>query len=490
MKKRTLLLSAIAIVATVAILFSACRKINDYTELGGDLLPPIDNVNTFDTSLTVELYNDTFTLALDSEVTTRSDEHFLGQINSDPFFGKTDARLFLELKNPYYGTYPFARKDSIILDSVVMVLNSVEVYGDTMVPQIFKVYEITGTAFDEDSNYLIRKENFTYNTFAPLNQFPITPTIPASLNDSVRVFLDTTSHQLRIKLDTNFARRLINYDTTDGYKNDSIFRTRFKGFAIRSEGLGEALVGINLNSINTKLAFYYSAPKKAGGGRDTVVSYFYFTPDCGEANYVKRDYGSSPVALAAGSPLPATIGYIQKTPGTFANVKIPALAGLSNRIVHRAELIVEQIYHPSDDIFPPPDRLYLDAADPTISAFYKFRTIPYSQDISTISGFDFVNFGVNPLNAKDPGGTTIKQWKFNLSRYVQHIVNGTQTSYDLRLYAPLTLKGRARIVGTTVETDVYPSTYVNGAMAIGRIRVGGGNHPTQKMRLRIVFSKL
>ena len=24
--------------------------------------------------------------------------HFLGQINSDPFFGKTDAKIFLELK--------------------------------------------------------------------------------------------------------------------------------------------------------------------------------------------------------------------------------------------------------------------------------------------------------------------------------------------------------------------------------------------------------
>ena len=43
--------------------------------------------------------------------------------------------------------------------------------------------------------------------------------------------------------------------------------------------------------------------------------------------------------------------------------KYPTLAGLSNRVVHRAELIVEQVYDISDTIFPPTN-LYLDAYDP------------------------------------------------------------------------------------------------------------------------------
>ena len=37
--------------STVAIVFSACRKINEATELGGGLIPPVDNINTFDTYL-------------------------------------------------------------------------------------------------------------------------------------------------------------------------------------------------------------------------------------------------------------------------------------------------------------------------------------------------------------------------------------------------------------------------------------------------------
>lgn len=53
----------IATVTAVAILFSGCRKINDATTLGDGLIPPVDNITTFETFLPVEsdnlLYNDT-----------------------------------------------------------------------------------------------------------------------------------------------------------------------------------------------------------------------------------------------------------------------------------------------------------------------------------------------------------------------------------------------------------------------------------------------
>ena len=34
--------------------------------------------------------------------------------------------------------------------------------------------------------------------------------------------------------------------------------------------------------------------------------------------------------------------YIQTSPGSYATLKIPGLTGLSNRIIHRAELIMDQ----------------------------------------------------------------------------------------------------------------------------------------------------
>src|SRR5690606_26329893 len=87
--------------------FSSCKKINEATDLGGGLIPPIDNINTFDTIITVEAFNDIFPftgnpLLDDSARTSRTDEQFLGVISNDPFFGRTDARMFFEMKPPYY----------------------------------------------------------------------------------------------------------------------------------------------------------------------------------------------------------------------------------------------------------------------------------------------------------------------------------------------------------------------------------------------------
>src|SRR5690348_18347323 len=81
---------------------SSCRKINEATELGGDLIPAVDNINTFDTTISVEATNGIFDLLHDSLRLSRNEEHWLGKITNDPIFGATDARLFLELKPQFY----------------------------------------------------------------------------------------------------------------------------------------------------------------------------------------------------------------------------------------------------------------------------------------------------------------------------------------------------------------------------------------------------
>lgn len=444
----------------------------------------MDNITTFDTSLSVQAFNDTFGLANDSQYLSRSAEHFLGLINTDPFFGKTDARMFFELKPALYGTYPFARKDSVKIDSIVLVLNYLETYGDTNTAQQIKVYELDqSNNFRSDSAYLIRKENFTYSG-APLSlsgQF----FFPRNLDDSIKAFRDTTTRQLRIKLDTNFARRLFNYDTSNAYKTDSIFRANFKGFALRSEGPGNAIMGFDFGGANTKLAIYYNHPKVGGGGRDTTVYYFFFTSLSAAAQYVKRDY-INPMLGTVGDAVQDQVVYLQGSPGTFAKVKIPDLGTLSNRLIHRAELIVEQLYDINDSTFYAPEVLYLDASDPSITSNYKYRTIPY--DLAyTPSGFDFRSLGCLPVYAKDALGNPIKTWRFNISRYVQHVLTHTQSLYDLRLSAPFTLN---ESYGIPPGTDVIYPMFLNPTVAKGRIRVGGGNHATQRMRLRLIYSKL
>ncbi len=494
MKKLQLAFPLGAIIISILVLFS-CSKINESTTLGEGLIPPIDNIYTFDTVLDVQVFNDTFSILNDSATYTSGSHHYLGMVSNDPIFGKTDARMYLQLK-PSYFPFSFSGKpDSLHIDSVVLVLEYVDTYGDSVIPQQINVYEVAqssnfhyDTIYTRQKGYRIRDNDIQYAGL--LGSRTVQPML---LNDSVKVFQDTTVNQLRIRLDDNFGARLLSYDSTSGsmgaYKNDSAFNIRFKGFALESAS-GNSLVGINLNGTNTKLAVYYrddngDAPIAKW---DTLVTYFNFTSLSASAQYVNRDYSGTAVELAAGQTAPADIAYIQNTPGTYARIKIPGLAGLNNRIVHRAELIMEQVYDISDSLFTAPTGLFLDAYDPAVS---KYRTIPYDFQIDYTSAPNFSALGVYHFWKKDLFGNPIREWRFNISRYVQNVVNDTEPVYDLRVHSPYSVVDLYR-VGRVGNPSSNYNISINSTAAKGRVRLHGGGDSSnpQRMRLRVVYSKL
>lgn len=480
------------------LIFSSCKKINEATDLGGGLIPPIDNINTFDTTLTVEAYNDLFTfsgfpLTDDSTRYTSGDEHFLGLISNDPFFGKTDARIFLELKPSFY-KYTFRNiphPDSLKIDSVVLVLDYVETYGDTTIPQTVEVREIT-SEFRYDTAYLVRENNLTTSTLLGSTTFT-----PHTLNDSSYARWDTSKNQFRIRLNNSFGERLLMYDTAganNAYSSDSAFRSKFKGFALQSVSGGNAIMGFNLRGGNTKLAIYYSYARGSAAqpnNYDTTVAYFSFAANglSASANYIQRDYSGTPLLAAQGGTEPDPIVYIQATPGSFATIKIPHLGSLNNRVIHRAELIAEQVYDISDSTFPPPPFLYLDAFDTEMN---KYRTVPYDVLFTSATSLNLGSFGISPYVSIDELGNTIRTWKFNLSRYVQHVVNDTEEVYDLRLFSPLYVIDQYKPTSNSVATPQPIS--INPTIGKGRIRLAGntgvGDTNPRRMRLRIIYSKL
>jgi hypothetical protein len=474
-KNRYLILTAGPILFITFFFLSSCKKINEPTELGNDLIPAVDNVTTFDTTLSVETYNDLFTILNDSTRSSTANEHFLGEITNDPLFGKTEASLFLELKPNVYPFQFAAVKDSLHIDSVVLVLSYKGAYGDSVAPHNVNVFEIDpANNFRFDTSYLIRERPFASQ--GPLLGI-LNNVIPWRLQDSVHLFQEDANNQLRIKLNNSFGQRLLNYDTTV-YKTDSAFKISFKGFEITATG-GNSLLGFQLSDTNTKLAIYY----RFTSNDQAAVTYFRSTGLSASANYVKRDYSGSQLSSYQGGVTPDNLVFIQNTPGSFATLKIPALRGLNNRIIHRAELIVEQVSDPSDGIFTPPEFLYLDAYD---SAQSKFRTIPFDVAIDASGNLNFQSFGMVGKNTIDGSGNPIAIWRFNLSRYVQHVVAQNLPVYDLRLHTPYFTYNLYK-TGTT-DTELFIP--VNTNYAVGRVRVGGGNHPTQRMRLHIIYSKI
>jgi hypothetical protein len=500
--KRTLYVSIGLIAVAMVLIIASCRKINMATDLAQGLIPPVDHIRTFDTTLEIETYSNIF--LTDTLKTSSSLEQVLGRIDNDPIFGKTDARMYFQIGPPSDKYYFPNTSPHLYLDSAVLIVTFVNSYGDSSVPQTINVSEISQSAgFTWDSLYDIRNNNF------PISNFLGSATVvPHTLNDSLYMGNDTTKSalNLRIKLNDNFGRRLLDYDSTNAYISDSTFKEYFKGFALQSTG-GNALMGFDLSGSGLQLYYRYDV-KDSIDKMDTTTAFFSFSSSYDAvANYIGRDYSATQIPAISNDNVADQMVYIQNNPGTYALLKIPGLAGMNNCIVHLAELQAEQIYDP-DTIFTAPN-LFLDAKSDDPQADTSVFHIPFifNEYIDNSSGYYQITsdglflFGSMPHTKEDLYGNKINYWRFNLTRYVQNIVNQRKPVYDMRLYAKPGITLYDTLVGSGGSTAPialsallnYYSSSSGSSLPIvgkGRVRLGGGLHPTQKMKLRIVYSKI
>ncbi len=498
-------LIALAVCTALFTATVSCNKLNVPTGLGQDLIPSVDNIETFETALDVQTYNGVFDPTKDTFRMEYTYPHVLGMVDQDPVFGKTDSRIFLQVSP---GTYPFKnRPGSTFLDSVILVLTHRYTYGDTLLPQTVQVSEMElSNDFRYDTSYQLNK---LFTTKNPMGTKIFTPN---SLKDTIFVFNypDTikVAHQLRIRIDNDYGNRILAFDST-GIKNyDSVFRTLFKGLAIRSVSGGKTLLGFPLidasNSSNdfayVALYYRYVNPNDKNDMDTTVVNYPFYNYrrnilKNANANYIHRDYGGTQVTAGAGDEVEDPVVYIQNNPGTYTKIKVPGLANLKNCVVHLAELKMEGIYDPSDTLFFPSPNVFLDVYDPKAG---EYKLMPYdlgyggTNIVSNYKGFYSGGSPNYPYYYKfDPFKNQVKELRFNMTRYVQHIVSNNMSIYDMRLYAPSAVSLKLGDEDPVVTNKFsIPQSYFLGFPGFGRYRIGGGNHPTQKMKLRIVYSKL
>lgn len=468
--KKFSLAFVLLILSSVSLLFS-CKKINEATTLGGDLIPAVDNVNTFEVFLDAQTSNH---LAVDSTKVLYSDALALGDIN-DPEFGPTHAGFDFNVTPATTGSYPFLVTDSLQIDSVVLSLSYSGSYGDTNSMQTVRVFEI-------DPNTNFRADTF-YRYTDPASDFATAGTelgsasfFPRDLNDSVTVTRpkDTSKvvNVLRIRFhDNSLGERFAQYDTTNsskgGFRSDSIFRTLFKGLAVKADNGGNALSYYNLADVtNTRLIVYFRAIKN---GDTTWSSVNFIHSVNGQSNYIQRQFSSN---LSTGG---SDQVYIQGAPGSYASIVIPGLDAMSNKVIHRAEIIATRIPSQSDNIFTPPSRLLLDRISGDSSYLFE-KDLVLGNDGSI--GYDLF------------GGTLASNnlYRFNITRYVQSIVTRHQRNDTLRIWAPM----RAYEFASNQAGGSYIQIPVNNRIAWGRVVLAGGNYadPNARLRLRIVYSNL
>lgn len=483
---------------TGVILFSmvACTKIST-TELGSGLIPTVDGVNTFDTTLEIITEN-----VIESD-TTRVYKFYaqaLGVISNDPVFGKTSANLYFQLMPAYFPFDLTGTSDSINVDSAVLVLSCRGFYGDSTIPLKINVEEIsTNTPLDPYKDYPANHPSLF--TFSSVGSIANTKEVDIRrIGDSVYNRFEASNYQIRIRLHSNLAKRFIkDYNSSNAYKSDTTFRESFGGFALKVDAGNSpnALLYINLADTNTKLSLYYNSSTTGATTRDTVVTNFRFSSySCGNANFITRNRTGSELASHLSTPSkPDSLAYLQTSPGNYVRIKIPGLKNFSNSIIHRAELITEEV--PSsgnlliiDKFMAPPSTVLLSAWDSAKSAKIN---VPNDFVLSASGAPNTATFGGYLSYKSVPGYDNIATYNFNLSRYVQGVVSRKDQSYELRLSAPVndSLIYKTPYPSPIVAQTIYLSPSNGGNnVAYGRVRLGGGNHSKFKMRLRMVYSRI
>jgi hypothetical protein len=472
----------------------SCTRITS-TELGAGLIPSVDGVNTFDT--TMEVITDSFD-ETDSTRIYKQDLHVLGAITNDPLFGRTTAALNFELFPLFFPFGVPGTKDSVRADSAVLILSYTGFHGDSTQPLRISVEEISrNTPLDPFKVYASNFPGVYPLQFA--GSLANTATIDIRrLGDSVINRYEGAKNQIRIKLRDDVARRFLNtFDSSNAYRSDTAFRTFFAGFSVKvaATSPANALLFINKLDTNTKLALYYNSSTTGATTRDTNVVYFRFNNfTCGDYNQITRNRAGSEVAnRLTTTSRPDSLVYVQTNPGTYVRIRIPNLNRLNNRIIHRAELITEQVPDnanllTTDRFMTPPNMLLLSYYD---SVNKIKRNIPNDYNIG-VSGPNTLTFGGYLTYKTVPGYDRLATYSFNLSRYVQGIVTRKDTSFILRLSAPsndsLRYSPGYPIVGFSQVYYLNPS--IGNVVGNGRVRLGGGTHSRFRMRLRIVYSRI
>ena len=356
--------------------------------------------------------------------------------------GKIKEQRFGEMKASFYTNFRltvtgFDPEGSVTLDSAFFYFKYNNTYGPFLEDISIEVYEL---------NQELNTDNFTTNAEV-LNT---KPDIIASVNN-----LNIEAGQegvLRIPISQNFAQGFVDGFGTSIFANNDGLRAFFKGVYVTiADNSGEdGLLYLNLTDNDTKFRIYFNAPSSI----DSVYD-FEITNQAAWLTQYTHDYTGSDVELLLNTPLENhETFYVSAYSGTKGVFQIPDLTVLDNAIINKAEISFYQtdVGSPLSTQFPAPLNLFLFLNNPDGTV----NVLP------GVSLNELEDFGGQRALVEVDGLTTF-QYKFNITEYIQEIVNGSDISTDLSLSV----------------------LNVNSG---DRVKLGGGNHPEFPVKLKILYT--
>jgi len=408
MKSNKKLFFLLFILATL--LISACKKKD--TLVGQGVLNPDDYLNGITTD-TFEI--ETYTIAEDSIITSNPPNTVLGSYK-DPKFGGFNASFYTQFRlgslNPVFGD-----PSQIVMDSFVLALKYVGYYGD-LSAQTFEIYELDEDLSIDSNYYSFSTKNVKSSNLVRIGMGTITP----KPNQTSIVGGDSLDAQLRIQLDTNFAKNLV-LEANNGtaFLTNEAFMTFFKGFYVKTNnptqasGQGAAFY-FNLNDAASKLTMYF----KLAGINKTFD--FLINSSCADFTHLEiNNSGTSISAILQNQSLGVNEFYAQAFKHR-AVVKIKHINSLPpNTIIHKASLTLPIQYQTGYRFVP----------GVSISVAAKLKsTDQYYTSLGTYGGFEEYE----------------KHFRIDVRDYIQAVLKGSIDNTGLVISPRYFINSAERII--------------------------------------------
>jgi hypothetical protein len=414
-----------------------------------DLIPGVDNINTFEVNdLTLSVKN-TYYDSLQTNVYTYP-LVAIGGITEDAFFGRTMAGAYMQFIPPSADfTFPAGvQMDSAVISIPYMGFS----YADTNRTNTnhalnLKAYEIT-------DNFALGDASTKYYTFNRLayNTIPVGSDIVTvkSLNDTVTLSSgDTVNRLLRMRVDV-LKDRFKNMSATD-LASAAAFLTSFKGIYLAPDttkvqntiayfGMTAGNSSAVSNYDRAQLEFYYHTatdPK-------AIRAFFKFSPTyCSFFNGIYRNYTGSPSFNYFNSQ---TVNrdslLIQTYPGFRSDLTIKIDNKIPPSVINKATITLTALKTGDDGRFNAPPQLIVtvvndDGTERIISDLLN------NDGSANASGQSFVGGAATTVKIN---GTDFVQYTLNIPREIQKTISEGKTELKLRLASSVTYPGSFRMV--------------------------------------------
>ena len=342
----------------------------------------------------------------------------LGSMN-DPDVGKTESSFYSQLRLPV-DNVDFAVNGSlsdIVLDSVVLTLEYADYYG-SLDAQSFEVLELSEDMYIDSAYY--NGKSFASN---PTNL--VVPGSRVQVPDpitSVFTPTDSTSAQLRLKLNNSFGQKIMNESGNVTLSDNDNFVQFLKGIEVKVNNPGQAtnegaILLFNLISLNSSVTLYY----RDTVAKDTLSFDLLMNTNCARVNKNVHDYSGTLVAnQLADSTLGADRVYVQGLQGLKTEINLTDIMRLkdSNIIINKAVLKIP-VDNTAGNDFDPIEQILIVRNEDDLKYLLLDQTMFAGQ-----AGLDNVG---GQWNEDD------SQYEFTITRYLNNVLNGNFPNNRLTL---------------------------------------------------------